>query len=246
MDTIADVQAPHPGATPVRTYVRVILVLFLLTMVGGFFGELYAPSKLIVSNDATATANNIIESNWLFRLGFAAYLLEAICDIGLTAMMYLLLRPVSKALALVAAFFGIVSTATFAGAQLFYFAASFILGGAEYLKTFSPDQINTLALLSLKFAAYGSGIFMIFYGVASFIRGYLIYRSAFLPRFLGVLLMLGGLGFIGRNFALVLAPAYASGLFLMPMFIAGISLTAWFLVKGVDVQKWEARAQRLS
>ena len=142
--------------------------------------------------------------------------------------------------------FGIVSTATFAGAQLFYFAASFILGGAEYLKTFSPDQINTLALLSLKFAAYGSGIFMIFYGVASFIRGYLIYRSAFLPRFLGVLLMLGGLGFIVRNFALVLAPAYASGLFLMPMFIAGISLTAWFLIKGVDVQKWEARAQRLS
>ena len=233
----------HEGATSVRTYVRAAAILFLLSMVAGFFGEFYAPSSLVVSTDATATATNIVASNTLFRIGFACYLVEAMCDIGLTLIMYLLLRPVSRDLALLGAFFGLVSTATFAGAQLFYFAASFILGSADYLKTFSPDQINTLALLSLKFASYGGGIFMIFYGTASFIRGYLIYRSEFLPRFLGALLMLAGAGFVVRNFALVLAPAYASDLFLFPMFAAGLSLTAWLLIKGVDVQKWEAKAR---
>ena len=83
---------------------------------------------------------------------------------------------------------------------------------------------------------------MVFYGVASMIRGYLIFRSGYLPRFLGVLLAFAGLGFVTRNFALVLAPAYASDLLLLPMSIAALSLTVWFLAKGIDVAKWEARA----
>src|SRR5205814_3631917 len=131
--------------------------------------------------------------------GFAVYLVEAVCDIALALVLYVLLRPVRKELALLAAFFGLVSTALFAVAELFYFAASLILGGADYLKTFSPGQLNTLALLSLKLYGYGGGIFMVFYGLASAIRGYLIFRSGYLPRILGVLLVLAGFGFIARN-----------------------------------------------
>ena len=74
------------------------------------------------------------------------------------------------------------------------------------------------------------------------LRGYLIFRSGYLPRFLGVLLALGGLGFVAKNFALVLAPAYASDGLLLPMFLAGVLLTVWLLVKGVNVPKWEAKA----
>jgi hypothetical protein len=155
--------------------------------------------------------------------------------------MYILLKPVRRDLALLAAFFGLVSTAVFAVAELFYFAATFILGGADYLKTFSPDQLNTLALLSLKLFGYGGGIFLVFAGVAWVLRGYLIFRSGYLPKILGVLLALGGLAFVTRNFALVLAPAYASGSLLLLMLPGGLSLTAWLLVKGVDVPKWEAK-----
>ena len=227
--------------TSVQTYARIAGALFLLTMIAGGLGEMYIPSTLIVSTDAAATANNIIAHNSLFRIGFALYLVEALCDITLSLLLYVLLRPVQKNVALLAAFFGLVSTAVFAGAMLFYFAPSFILGGADYLKTFSPDQVNTLALLSLKIHAYGAGIFMVFYGTAAAIRGYLIYRSGYLPRFLGVLLMAAGFGFITRNLVLVLAPSYESPLMLAPMFLAGVSLTAWLLVKGVDVVKWEAR-----
>lgn len=149
--------------------------------------------------------------------------------------------PVRKDLALLAAFFGLVSTAVFAVSELFYFAPSFILGGADYLKAFSPDQLNTLSLLSLKFYAYGGTIFMVFYGIATGIRAYLIYRSGYLPRFLGVLMGLAGLGFILKNLTLVLAQAYASDFLLLPMMLAGLTLTMWLLVKGVDVRKWEAK-----
>ena len=230
-----------PRATPVQTYSRVAGVLFLLSILGGAFGEAYAPSRILVSGDATATAKNITAMSSLFRWGFASYLVEGVCDVALAFVFYVLLRPVRKDLALLTAFFGLVSTALFGVAELFYFAPSLILGGAPYLKTFSPDQLNTLALLSLKLYGVGGGLFMVFYGIASILRGYLIFRSGYLPKALGVLLALAGLGFITRNFALVVAPAYASDFFLLPMFLAMASLTVWFLVKGIDVPKWEAK-----
>jgi hypothetical protein len=226
----------------IQKYARIAGVLFLVSMIAGGFGEFYVPSTLIVSGDATATAKNILAHDLLFRMGFASYLVEAVCDIALSLVMYVLLRPVRKDLALLAAFFGLVSTAVFAGAELFYFAATFILGGAEYLKTFSTDQLNTLGLLSLKFYGTGAGIFMALYGIATGIRGYLIYRSTYLPRFLGVLMMLAGLGFIAKNFALVLAPGFPSDVFLLPMPLVVLSLTLWLLMKGVDVPKWEAKS----
>lgn len=227
---------------PIQTYARVAGVLFLVSMVAGFIGELYAPSHIIVSRDAAATAKNIVAFNSLFRAGFASYLVEAVCDISLSLIMYELLRPVRKDLALLAAFFGLVSTAVFAVAELFYFGASLIVGGAGYLKSFSPDQLNALGLLSLKMYGLGGGIFMVFYGLATLLRGYLIYRSGYLPKALGALMALAGLGFIASNFVLVLAPAYASDLLLLPMFLAVVSMTVWLLVRGVDVRKWEAKA----
>ena len=244
MNSVAnnDRRLAQARATSVQTYARIAGVLFLLSFVAGGFGEAYVPSKLIVSADATATAENIRASDSLFRMGFAGYLVEAVCDIALTLILYVLLRPVRKDLALLAAFFGLVSTTLFGVAELFYFAASLILGGAGYLKTFSPDQLNTLALLSLKLYGYGGAIFTVFYGVAWVLRGYLIIRSGYLPKFLGVLMTLGGLAFVTTNFAVVLAPAYASDSLLLLMLPGGLALAVWLLVRGVDVPKWEAKA----
>jgi hypothetical protein len=98
---------------------RVAGILLLLSYVGGGFGEYYIPSKIIVSGDAAATAGNIIASDWLFRMGFAGYLVEALCDVGLTLLFYVLLKPAGRELALLAAFLRIVSTAAFASAELF-------------------------------------------------------------------------------------------------------------------------------
>lgn len=81
-----------------------------------------------------------------------------------------------------------------------------------------------------------------FYGVASIVLGYLIFQSGYLPKVLGVLLARGGLGFVTRTFALILAPAYASSFLLLPTVLAVLSLTLWLLVRGVDVPKWEEKA----
>jgi len=239
-----DRQRAHAREAPVQIYARIAGVLYLITLVAGGFGEFYVPSALIVSGDATATAKNIIASDSLLRLGFASYLVEAMCDIGLTLFLYLLLRPVRQDLALLAAFFRLVSTAVFAVAELFYFAPSFILGRPGSLQSFSPDQLNALALLSLRFYGYGGGIFMVFYGVPSVLLGYLIFRSGYLPRFLGVLLALSGVAFVIRNFLLVLAPAFASSLLLLPAPLAALAMTVWLLVWGVDVPRWEETAAR--
>ena len=226
----------------VQRYARIAGVLFLLSFVAGGFGEAYVPSKLIVSDDATATASNIHALGSLFRWGFAGYLVEASCDIALTLILYVLLRPVSKGIALLAAFFGLVGTAEFAAAEIFYLAPSLILGGAGYLKTFSPDQLNTLALLSLRVFAHGGAMFTLFYGVGWVLRGSLIFRSGYLPRFLGVLMTLGGLAFITRNFLLVLTPAHAPGSLLLLMVPGGLALAVWLLVRGVNVQRWQEQA----
>ena len=224
----------------VQRYARIAGVLFLLSMVAGGFGEAYVPSKLIVSADPTATAANLRNFDFLYRLGFASFLIESLCDTALALILYVLLKPVNKQLSLLAAFFGLMATATFAFAELFYLAPQLILGRA-YLNNFTPDQVNSLALLSLKFYGYAGMIFTAYYGMAWIVRSYLIFRSSYLPKLLGVLMAIGGIGFVVRNFLLILAPAYASDVLLMLMFPGGLIMTVWLLVKGVNVQKWNAR-----
>ena len=224
----------------VQRYARIAGVLFLLSMVAGGFGEAYVPSKLIVSGDAAATAANLRNFDFLYRLGFASFLIESLCDTALALILYVLLKPVNKQLSLLAAFFGLMATSTFAFAELFYFAPQLILGRA-YLNTFTPDQINSLVLLSLKFYGYAGMLFTAYYGMAWIVRSYLIFRSSYLPKFLAVLMAIGGIGFVVRNFLLTLAPAYASDVLLMLMFPGGLIMTVWLLVKGVNVQKWNAK-----
>ena len=228
----------------VQRYARIAGLLFLISLVAGGFGEAYVPSKLIVAHDAAATVANIKNFDFLYRLGFATFLVESLCDITLALLLYTLLKPVNKPLSLLAAFFGLVGTALFAFAELFYFAPLLIMGGAaDYLKIFPPDQLNGLVLLSMKFYGFAGMIFTAYYGMSWIVRAYLIWKSGYLPKFLGVLMAIGGIGFVVRNFVLIFAPAYASDVFLMLMFPGGLAMTVWLLVKGVDVTKWNAKVK---
>lgn len=231
--------------TPVQTYARVAGILFLISFLGGSFGEFYVPSTMIVSGDPTATFNNIAAHESLFRLGFAGYLLEGLCDTALALVLYVLLKPVHRNLALLAAFFGLISTALFAVCEMFFFSGPILLKNPVFLQAFSSDQLNALVYFFIRVYGFGAGLFMVFYGSASLIRGYLIYRSGYLPRFLGVLLGIAGIGFILKNFTLVLAPTYSSDFLLLPAPLTVLVLTVWLLVKGVDVQKWEARVMAM-
>jgi uncharacterized protein DUF4386 len=228
------------GGVSVQTYARIAGVVFLIAVVAGGFGEAYAPSQLAVAGNAGATAHNVITHDVLFRLGFVAYLVEAITDVALTFLLYVLLRPVNANLAFLAVLFRIMATATFSFAELFYFAPSLILSGDGYLKTFSSDQLQSLTLLSFNIYSTGGNIFNMHYGIASLILGYLMFRSSYIPRVLGALWVLGGIGFVIATLLFIFASPIAA-FFVVPQIIALLSLGVWLLVRGVDVVKWKER-----
>jgi hypothetical protein len=226
--------------TSVKTYCRLIGILMVLSIAGGFFGEMYVPS-LMHTGDAAGTAAQLRANDGLFRLGFAAYLVEAFSDIVIAWLFYVVLKPVHRDLALLSAFFGLVSMTLFAVTKMFYFAAPMFLTGRQDLAAFSPQQLDAFASLFLSLYGRLSGLTMLFYGTAWLIRGALTVRSAFLPRWLGWLMIAAGLGFVVNTIALVLAPAYSSNLLLAPMFLNAVAVAGWMLVKGVDAGAW-ARA----
>ena len=216
-------------------------LLTLLSIVAGGFGEIYVPMSVTIVTDAAATAERITSLNMMFRLGFAAYLVEGLCNVILIFIFYVLLRPVEKNLAMLAALFGLVGVAVYAIAELFYIAPLLLVGDQPSLSAFTLDQRNALALLSLRFYGYAGGVLMAFGGAGSVIYGYLIFRSRYLPRLLGILLVLGGASFIVRNFLLVVAPAYAFDWLFLPMFLAMVGLGGWLLFRGIDKRLWEER-----
>ena len=225
----------------IQTYARIAGALLLVSIFVGGFGEAYAPSKIIVANNAAATAGNLLAHPTILRLGFAAYLVEALCDVMLSLLFYALLRPVHRDLSLLAAFLGLIGTAIFAVGEVAYFSTPLLLRDSAYLATFSPDQRNALALVATQAVGYGATVSMLFYGAATFIRGYLFTRSGYFPKFLGILLMIAGLGFMTKTFTFVLAPRYATDVLLYPMFIAMLAIAFWFIAKGVNVPGWNAR-----
>jgi hypothetical protein len=237
--------AEHGLEASPRVYARIGGVLYLIIIVLGLFAEAGVRDKLVVSNDATATARNVMASPLLWRSGVAAELFMLTCAVVLALIFYVLLRPVSKHLALLAAFFNLVSIAIQATYELNLLGGSFPLGDAAYLKVFEPSQLHALAYLTIKSHGYGYGIALIFFGCQCIVLGYLILRSGFLPKTIGLLMQVAGVCYLANSFALILAPALADMLFpavLIPAFIGEASLCLWLIVKGVDVPRWEARA----
>ena len=236
--------ANHPVETSPQVYARTGGVLYLIIIVLGLFGEAFVRDKLIVSGDATATANNIMASQLLWRIGVAGNLVHLVCAVALTLIFYVLLRPVNKNLALLAAFFNLVSIAVEVLIKLDLFAVLFLLGGADYLKVFEPRQLHALAYLALKSHGYGFGISLVFFGFECLVLGYLIFKSGYFPRILGILMQIAGLCYLTNSFALFLAPTFADMIFpaiLVPAFIGESSLCLWLIVKGVNVPKWKER-----
>ena len=125
-------------------------------------------------------------------------------------------------------------------------AAIIILGGGETLKVFEPQQLQSLAYLSMSLHGEGYGISLIFFGLGCEVLGYLIYQSGYLPRAIGMLLMIAGAGYLFNSFAGIVAPPLAASAFpwtLLPGFVAELALTFWLLIKGVHLPSWEARVQ---
>jgi Domain of unknown function (DUF4386) len=229
-------RSPSTATRPatLQRYARAAGVALLLSVVFGTLGELYLPGRIIVSGDAAATAANIVAHPTLFRLSFAAYLVEGICDVALCVFFYVLLAPVDRNLALLSAFFGLASMVMYAVAQSSFYAASLVVRDTAGMGSFTADQRQALALLCLRLWNTIASLFLALYGIATMIRGWLVMRSGYLPRLLGMLFIVGGAGFFLREATLLVAPGLSSGLMLLPMGAAGIPMMVWLLVRGID------------
>ncbi len=235
----------NPETSP-RSRARLIGVVYLLFFVTSVIGEVFTQQAGIsglgiVSSDAAATANKILANETSFWLGFALGLLSIAFYVAVTAFFYQMFKHVSRNLALLAAFFSLVGLAIQAFASLFQLAPLVILGNSPYLSVFKTEQLQALALLFLNLNGWAYGIGLVFDGMFQMLIGILIFRSTFLPRILGVLLMISGLGWL----AFLLPPLTNN---LLPVieivgFLAELSLMLWLLVMGVNAQRWTERAR---
>jgi hypothetical protein len=222
-----------------RPSARITGIVYFLYFLTAVFGEFFLKG-MVVEGDAAATANNILAQQPLFRLGLATGLIATACYIAVTALFYGLFKPVNRSLSLLAAFFGVVGCAITAIGSLFQLAPLVVLGGAQYLSVFNVEQLQALAFMFLKLNTQTANICLVIFGFYDLLIGYLIYRSTFLPRFLGVLMALAGLGWLT-----FLYPPLAHSLspyVLVLGFLAELLLMLWLLVKGVNVQRWKEQA----
>jgi uncharacterized protein DUF4386 len=233
-----------------QVYARVGGALYLILIAVGIFAEAFVmQSNLIVSANAAATAHNIMTHESLWRIAWVGEMIMSVCAVALAMIFYVLLRPVNRSIALLAAFFNLVSIAMEFGIKgISHFAVLLLLGGADYLKAFDQHQLQALALLTLKLRDYGYGISLVFFAFFLLLLGYLIFRSGYLPKILGVLLTIGSLCYLTNSLVLFLAPKYAAMIFpiLIPGGVSELALSLWLIVKGVNVPKWEEKAGRLA
>jgi hypothetical protein len=229
-----------------QLYIRIGGILYLSIIIAGVFGQLLVRNKLLVYGDPTTTANNIMHSDFLWRMGIAGDLIMHILDLPVMILLYYLLRPVNKKLALLNLSFNLIQTAVLAVNKLNLLAALFFLGDAEYLKSFSHHQLNTLSYLSIKLHDFGFAVGLIFFAFVCLIEGYLIFKSGYLPKPLGIMMAIAGLCYVTNSFALILAPQFSNIALLLPCFIAELSLTLWFIFKGVNLTVWKQKILKYS
>lgn len=226
--------------TSPRLLARMAGLFFLLTILGGIFAQGFVSEKLIVFTDAAVTAKNILAHKGLFQLGFTVYLIEMACQVAAAVMFYALLKPVNSTVALLAAFMELSGCIIKTFSRVFFIVPLFVLAGPASLSAFNTEQLQSLALLLLKVNDQGAAMALAFFGFSTVLNGFLIFRSTFLPRWLGVLSLVSGLGWLT-----FLYPPLGYSVFLFAALLGLLSSAAiifWLLVFAVNEDKWREQA----
>jgi hypothetical protein len=238
-DVTAGMTHPLPETSP-TTRGRILGALYLVVITGGIIAQVFIADRLVVYDDAAKTAANILANKSLYRLAFTIFMIEMAAQMVLSMMFYDLLKPVNRSVARAALIMGLTGSGIKTMARLFYYVPLILLGGASYLSTLPPAQLEALSLTFIRINSQGAAIALVFFGFETLFRGWLIFNSEFLPRFLGVLSMIGGIGWLTW-----LWPPFGSQAFTgVALFaIAGVIATSgWLFIRGVDDAKWRQRA----
>lgn len=213
---------------------------YLIVIATGLFSEVFVRQALRVPNDALTTAHNLQTNEMLFRWGFVADLINFVIGLPTILIIYFLFKRTNKLLLQLAVAFVIIQTAIIAVNLLNQISPLLILSNDTYLRTFQPNQLATLSLLSLNIQAQGYAIGLVFFGFYCLIVGYVIYKSKVLPKILGILYAFTGLCYLANSFTMFLSKGFENPLFIylaIPIFIGELSLCLWLLIKGIDTSK---------
>ncbi len=227
----------------IQSYVRLGGVLYLYIIAAGIFAQVFVRGQLVVSGDVAATAGNILASEFLFRVGFSAELLMLICDVALALIFFVVLKPISFRLALLAAFLRVAMAAISGANSLNHLEALLWLNGTIGVEGLGLDKVQAMAYHSLRTHSFGYHIALVFFGFYCILLGTLISRSGFLPKFLGGLMGIAGLCYLLNSFGSILAVDVVTNFgpaILLPALVAELSLALWMLFKGINMEKWAA------
>jgi hypothetical protein len=215
-------------------------LLYLVVIVGGGFAELGVRERFLVAGDAVATANNILANESQFRWGFASDLIAVLCVVPLIYLLYELLKDANRHVARAAVFFSLVGTAVQSVALLGHFAPLILLKRGVALGV-PIDLLRAQTYMALQLQGIGYAVALTFFGGTMLFRGYLIVRSAIVPRAIGVALMVEGVAYWANSFLNFLAPGFAGAALqiLMATGLAEVALCLWLLIMGVNVQRWQ-------
>ena len=231
--------------TSPRSIARLGGISWLITFVMGAVA-LSIYGSFVVAGDPAATASNLLARESTYRLGVAANLVATMAYLAATLFVYDLLRPVSRRISLLAAFFSLTACAISCVAHALQLAPLVVLRDAPHAAAFTKGQVDGLARLFLQTGEQTASVAFAFFGLHVLLIGVLILRSTFLHRAVGLLMLLGGLGWLTFAFANLLWPAFGRTLspyILFPGILGEGALVVWLLVKGVNTDRWMAQAK---
>ena len=219
-------------------------LLYILTSIPGFFAIVYVPGKLIVHGNAAATSNNIAAHETLFRLGIAAELISQAGFIFVALALYDLLKGINRRHASLMVALLVLGIPIGFLNELNLIAALVLVRGADFLSIFDKPQREALAMLFLNLHGHGFDVAEIFWGLWLFPLALLVYRSRFLPRFLGVWLAIAGFAYVILSLTGVLLPQYQKQVFAyaQPAFFGEVALMLWLVIRGAKPQPLDAAA----
>jgi len=219
-------------------------VLFIILVICGPFSMMYVPETIIEPEDATATANNIIASETLLRLGILSDAIIFLSEIIMIVVLYMLFKPISKTLSLISAFSRLAMTVV-QGFNLFnYFIPLLLLSGVGYLNVFEPGQLHALALLFLNAHGNVAYIWEAFFSLHCLVLGYLIFKSGYFPKLLGILMVFASFGYMLDSFGNFLFPLHKdfyTSIVGFAGFFGEAPFYFWLIFKGVNIEQWNKR-----
>ena len=231
----------------VRGEARLAGLLYVLVILLGGFAEIGVRQGLVVTGDPAATALAIKAHEGLFRLGFGAEMLTNVLAVPVTLILYRLLAPAGRSMALLAIVLDLTQNTINAMNAWTQFAPITLLGGSPDLAAIPPGELAALARLALKWHDVGFGIGLTFFGFALVIEGALMVRSSYFPRWLGLLYALAGVCYLINSYASFLAPALpVFPYILFPCLLGEAAVALWLLIVGVDEPKWRAATKAQS